>query len=591
MTRGPRATTQLTLVVALFSALIPAGAALAADATHLVSQRAGGGFPNGPSFHPALSQDRKAASLFAFDSVATDIVAGDANGMSDVFVVRRAGSFKAGAKRAGPWSPGAGELVSTGMGGQPADGPSFLPDLDGDQSSRPHCVAFLSDATNLVPGDTNGKTDAFVKDLTSGLITRVSVSSAGAESDGAAYDVQVDGACDRVAFTSDASNLAFTQDQVPKPRTVKSPLNGKQRQRCRKRFRGRRALQRKRCKFRKIKVASERTPAVTTAPPAGTKQVYVRVLGGEPGDVGLVGLTFLASASTSGQAGNGNSFDAVFGDLGDACPKACGTTSGDAVAFTSEATNLTGGDGNGALDVYERTFRIPTQHFIERRAKLPAYMRPATRLVSSTGSRQAGNGPSDQPAVNDSGRFVGFRTAATDLFSGDSNGVTDVVYADMSRSPPKLLSVSFAGSGSHLGNGASSNPTMSRSGSPVLFQTDADNLTVQPQPDRNCITDVLFWGLAKRRLFIQSLDSDSRVSGNPANPADDPCPDPATTPATNPASSYYANYMGFEDANPLLDLPLADQAFPGLRNNPQQAATMANSDPGLHQVYVHFVGP
>jgi hypothetical protein len=160
----------------------------------------------------------------------------------------------------------------------------------------------------------------------------------------------------------------------------------------------------------------------------------------------------------------------------------------------------------------------------------------------------------------------------------------------MARSPPKLVSVSFAANLNRQGNGASSNPTMSRSGSPVMFQTDSDNLTVQPQPDRNCIADVLFWAIAKRRLVTQSLDSDSHVSGNPENPFEDPCPEPATSPASAPASSYYANYLGFEDANPLLDLPLADQAFPGLRGNPGQAATMANSDPRLHQVYVHFVG-
>lgn len=571
----------IALIVAI--AALPAAVAGAAGDTNLASRTPQGRFPNGGSFHPAFSQDRKAASLLAYDSVASDIVPGDGNGaVSDVFVVHRKKPFDAGSRKATIWRPGTTELVSTGMGGQPADGPSFLPDLDGDQVHGAHCVAFISSATNLVPGDSNGKADAFVRDLSRGTIRRVSVNSRGEQSDGASYDVQVDGACDRVAFTSDATNLALTRDQVPKPAAVRSPLTGAQRRRCRAR------TPHKPCKTRKLKVASRRAPAATSAPSAGTKQVYVRILGGERDDAGLVGLTFLASASNGGDAGNGDSFDAAFSDLGAGCPKSCGTTSGDALAFTSSASNLTGGDGNGVTDVYERTFRIPTQHFTERRAKIPAHMDLVTRLVSATGARSAGNGASDQPAVNGNGGFVVFRTAATDLAGGDSNGVADVVRADMSRNPAQLVAVSRAPR-SKQGDGASSSPTLSRSASPVLFQTEASNLTVIPATDRNCVADVLWWSAPGKRLSLQSRDSDGFISGNAGNPKADPCPSPVTAPALNPASSWFANYAAFEDGNPLLDLPVADQVFPGLRSNPSQAATMATTDATLHQVYVHFV--
>src|SRR3954470_13633791 len=293
----------LALIAAML--LMPCGVAGAAtgNGTVLASRTPSGGFPNGPSSHAAFSQDRTAASLLAFDSLASDLVAGDSNGFGDVFVVHRAKPFNAGARKATRWKPGATVLVSAGMGGAPADGASFLPDLDGDQLHGAHCVAFLSDATNLVPGDTNGVTDAFVKDLSNGSVTRVSVSSSGEQADGASFDVQVDGACDRVAFTSNASNLALLRSQVPKPVVVDSPLTGAQRRRCRAR------TPHKPCKTRKLRVKSRRAPAATTAPPGGTKQVYVRVLGGEKDDEGLVGLTFLASASRTGQAGNADSFD------------------------------------------------------------------------------------------------------------------------------------------------------------------------------------------------------------------------------------------------------------------------------------------
>src|SRR4051794_28003792 len=496
---------------------LPCGVA-SAD-TVLASRTPSGGFPNGPSAHAAFSQDRTAASLLAFDSTASDLVPGDSNGLGDVFVVRRAKPFNASARKATRWRPGATSLVSVGMGGAPADGASSLPDLDGDQIHNPHCVAFLSDATNLVPGDTNGKTDAFVADISSGRITRVSVSSSGAQADGNSYDVQVDGACDRVAFTSDASNLALLRSQVPKPTVVDSPLTGTQRRRCRKK------TPHKPCKTRKLKVKSRRAPAATTAPPAGTKQVYVRVLGGEKDDVGLVGLTFLASASRSGVAGNGDSFDAALGDLGASCPKSCGTTSGDSVAFTSLATNLRGGDGNGVSDVYEHTFRIPSLGFLDRRAKIPAYMHPLTRLVSVTRGGAAGNGPSDQPAVDPAGTFVAFRTAATNLVP-DGNGVADVVRADVERTPPKLLSMSFTARGDRKANGASSDPALARSGTPGVFLTASDNLSAVPSADKNCLADVVSWSGRNRRLAYQSLDSERHISGNPPNPRNNPCPSP-----------------------------------------------------------------
>lgn len=563
--------------LALAAAAVP-GVAAAANVS-LASRTPNGRFPNGPSFHASFSQDRKAASLLAFDSTASDIAGGDTNGMSDVFVVRRAKPFQANARKAKAWKPGRASLVSVGMGGALADGPSFLPDLDGDQMHGAHCVAFLSDATNLVPGDTNGKTDAFVRDLRNGRITRVSVNTRGEQADGASYDVQVDGACDRVAFTSDSSNLAFTRDQLPKPRAIDSPLTGSQRRHCRAK------TPHKPCKTRKLRVKSERAPLVTVAPPAGTKQVYVRVIGHEPDSAHLTGVTFLASASGRGVPGNGDSFDAAFGNLGAGCPSACGTTSGDTVAFTSSASNLAGRDGNGVTDVYERSFRLPVQHFAERRAKLPRYVVPRTVLVSATRGGSAGNGASDQPAVDGTGRFVSFRTAASNLAGKDSNGVTDVVSADVDRG--RLVAVSKNSRKGVQANGASSNPTMARSGRPVFFQTDASNLTVVPAPDRNCTTDVLSWRDVKLRLSIESRDSAGVVSGNGRGA----CSAPTTAPAVAPASSWYGNYAAFEDSNPLLDRAVADRVYPGLRANPAQASAMAASDPSLHQVYVRFVGP
>jgi hypothetical protein len=101
-------------------------------------------------------------------------------------------------------------LLSRGLGGQPANGASSQPAIDGLSRTAPTCVAFVSAASNLVAGDTNGVPDALVADPATGRIARVSVSSSGAQANGPTTQVAVDARCTRVAFVSTATNLALT---------------------------------------------------------------------------------------------------------------------------------------------------------------------------------------------------------------------------------------------------------------------------------------------------------------------------------------------------------------------------------------------
>src|SRR5262249_36618012 len=68
-------------------------------------------------------------------------------------------------------------------------------------------VAFWSSATNLVPGDTNGKQDIFVKDLITGAIKRASTDAAGAQADGKSDQPIFSPDGTKVAFISTATNL------------------------------------------------------------------------------------------------------------------------------------------------------------------------------------------------------------------------------------------------------------------------------------------------------------------------------------------------------------------------------------------------
>ncbi|MGZ4664922.1 MAG: TolB family protein, partial [Frankiaceae bacterium] len=125
----------------------------------------------------------------AFISGAANLVPGDTNTESDVFVRdRRAGTTT---------------RVSVSNTGAQANGYSYEVAV----SANGRYVAFDSNATNLVPGDTNDAQDVFVRDRRAGTTTRVSVSNSGAQGNGGSGDPAVSANGRYVAFNSFATNL------------------------------------------------------------------------------------------------------------------------------------------------------------------------------------------------------------------------------------------------------------------------------------------------------------------------------------------------------------------------------------------------
>ncbi|MEM8712863.1 MAG: hypothetical protein AAGG01_18075, partial [Planctomycetota bacterium] len=99
-------------------------------------------------------------------------------------------------------------LVSVTLSGVPGNGPS------GTGSGRPHALsdsgrflAFTSGANDLVPGDTNGQVDVFLRDRLMGTTVRCSVGDAGQEGNGACEQVAVSNDGRFVAYASRSSNL------------------------------------------------------------------------------------------------------------------------------------------------------------------------------------------------------------------------------------------------------------------------------------------------------------------------------------------------------------------------------------------------
>lgn len=154
--------------------------------TTLVSVASDGARANGPSSSPSTSADGR---YVAFQSEAANLVAGDTNGKSDIFV------RDLHARRT--------LRVSVASDGAQANGNSYSPSI----SANGRYVAFGSDATNLVPGDTNGTGDAFVYDRNTGHTTRVSVASDGNQANGVSSRPFISADGRDVAFQSDARGL------------------------------------------------------------------------------------------------------------------------------------------------------------------------------------------------------------------------------------------------------------------------------------------------------------------------------------------------------------------------------------------------
>jgi hypothetical protein len=426
------------LVVLLF-ALLPATASAEFPGRdiQLLSRASDGGAPDGPSRNPAISQDKRFARFAAYESDATNITAGTAP-TTNVYVVERQGPYADNGTR---WEPGRTILASVGLNGAAADGPSTRPALSGTSRVAPRCVAFVSAASNLVKHDTNGKPDAFVRFLDTGVTKRVSVGPRGRQSNGTVTEVAVNGLCTRVAFVSDGGDLALTKTRNPSWKSARTRQG---------------------------------------AP--GVRQVYIRALPGPRGlDKALKGLTFLAS-SRGRSPGNADSFDIAL------------SNNSRALTYASDATNLEPLDTNGQTDIYQRV--MERGYLPKVRHHRPQHLVMTTQLISLASNGAVANGASRAPASNTTGEIVAFQTTAPNLIGADTAGVPQVVQATVGSGGTQYKLASGSGlGGSAPGNASSTDPTISAAGTWVGFQSDATNVgsTVNRGPDLNRTTDAMLF--------------------------------------------------------------------------------------------------
>jgi Tol biopolymer transport system component len=317
--------------------------------------------PNGPSHNPALSSDGR---YVAFESEATDIVSGDTNAARDIFRRDRQTLTN--------------KRVSVANGGSQANFNSYNPAISADG----RFVAFRSDASNLVANDTNLKPDVFVRDVQNNTTERVSTATDGTQAN--AY-------CDWPALSADGRYVAFMSYA---PNLVAGDTND-------------------------------------------AADIFLRDR--------QANTTERVSVATNGTQGDIDTYT-----------KPSISADGRFVAFASDATNLVAGDTNATIDVFVRDRQTST----------------TVRVSVATNGAQA-NGPSSAPSISSDGRYVTFQSDATNLVAGDTDACTDVFVHD--RLTGITERVSLANDGSQASSTCDT-PSISSDGRYLAFRSDASNL-------------------------------------------------------------------------------------------------------------------
>ncbi|MEG4281337.1 calcium-binding protein [Microcoleus sp. MON1_C1] len=361
---------------------------LSTNTTARVSVSGAGNQGNSNSRSPSISGNGR---FVAFASDASNLVPGDTNAPNQDIFVR-------------DLLTNTNTRVSVSSTGNQGNDNSGRPSISADG----RFVAFGSGATNLVPGDTNNRNDIFVHDLSINTTTRISVSGAGNQGNSGSGTASISADGRFVAFSSEASNLV---------------------------------------------------PGDTN----NNEDIFVRDL--------LTNTTTRVSVDSAGNQAFGPSRESyISGD-------------GRFVAFSSLASNLVPGDTNGNRDIFVRDLSTNT-----------------TTRVSVDSAGNPGNGQSYAPSISSDGRFVAF-SSISNLVPGDTNNRDDIFVRDLSTNTTTRVSVSGAG---NQGNDGSFSPSISADGPRVVFSSGADNLV---PGDTNNRSDI----------FVADIGNTPGVINTPSN--------------------------------------------------------------------------
>ncbi|MBK8176412.1 MAG: PD40 domain-containing protein [Rhodospirillales bacterium] len=343
-------------------------------------------------YHSPISADGR---YVAFSSTATNLVAGD-DAVADVFVK--------------DLQTGAITRVSTSADGRSGNQGSYYSSISADGQH----VAFESAASNLVPGDVANTYDVFVKDVHTGAITRT------------ATGVPAIGASVHSSISADGGSVVFA-----------SPGN------------------------------------LVAGDTNDFWDVYIQDLG--------TGELRLVNVDAAGAQGNG------YGDY----PSI--SASGRYVAFDSFASDLVAGDTNGRVDILVKDLQTG-----------------AVARVSTSAHGAQANDHSTQASISADGRYVAFASDASNLVADDTNGLTDIFVKDLQTGA--IIRATTGADGTQA-NADSTHASISADGRYVAFASNASNLV---SGDTNGVTDIFVKDLQSGAIIRLSTADNGAQGNHPS---------------------------------------------------------------------------
>jgi Tol biopolymer transport system component len=308
-------------------------------------------------------------------------------------------------------------------------------------------VAFQSSGA-LVPEDTNGVADIYVRDLVAGTTARVSVADAGGQADNGSETPSISADGRYVAFRSWATNLVVNDRNAASDIFVRDTVKGTTR-RANIAWDGTEANgdgfnPRISADGRCVAYASGATNLVQNDA-NGKDDIFLRDM--------VDGTRERVSVSSTGAEGNGNSsFPKVSAD-------------GRYVVFNSAASNLIPNDFNTTTDGFVRDRVAGTTARVD---------------LANDGEEASTGGGAD--SISADGRFVCFTSSAPHLVDGDTNGKLDVFLRDMTAGTTVRISVATDGT---EGNNGATGGILSADNRYALFVSGADNLVPGDTNDRS----------------------------------------------------------------------------------------------------------
>lgn len=398
------------------------------------------------------------------------------------------------------------EQVSVGAGGVRANAQAFGEALSADG----HFAVFSSEADNLVPGDTNGFYDVFVRDVRNGHTERVSVGTGGVQGDAFSSGGSVSADGRYVAFSSDSDNLVPGDANGTSDVFVRDRLTG-------------------RTERLTTGDPAQQQPGGSDSPSISWNGRYVAFASGRsdlvPGDDNGVADIFVADRWTGTTTRATVGADGTEADRASTQPVI--SADGSRVGFISRAGNPLPGEGDPAEGVAAAATPPEQRSAARAGAADPQIAKPRVypfyvrdlRAGRTTGGSVGTDGAltwANSGSLSADGRYAVFTSNSPDVVPGDTNDEIDVFVHDLVTGRTRSASAAADGSGA---NGPSYDAVISADGRRVYFSSAADNLVAG---DSNQAEDVFrrdLWTGTVERVSVAADGTQS--SGSSYAPAID----------------------------------------------------------------------